>query len=70
MDIQQIGKVVDCKHCGGTGKCNCMSCVENNGFDSDDYKISVACFPCKGIGSVWVGPASISIINNPIPCIQ
>lgn len=68
MENQQIGKVVDCKHCNGTGKCNCSSCIADKRFNIHDHRREgnepVACTSCRGAGSVWIGPESITIINN------
>lgn len=59
---QEIGKIVKCGHCNGTGKCDCEDCnyTKNNHRRYSSEKVQ--CKTCKGSGSVWIGPQSISII--------
>jgi len=67
----EIGKVVDCKHCNGTAKCDCYKCMDyakkhhHDTFYGRDCKSApslVLCTVCWGHGSVWVGPETIKVL--------
>lgn len=67
MEADAIGKVVDCKHCGGTGRCSCSGCHAVAGVLIPPRSITfhtVACATCKGVGSVWIGPQNITVITR------
>jgi len=50
------GEVVQCKHCKGTGTCNCSACRV--------YGDPGPCQSCGGAGAVWVGPKVINITGS------
>ncbi len=64
---EDIGKVVVCAHCGGTGTCrvngdaSCAVCLRAAGFSSGSVKAVVTCATCGGKGSVWVGPQVVQV---------
>jgi hypothetical protein len=70
----EIGKVIDCKHCNGTAKCDCYRCkglakeYAKNYYDKylnafKDTELAI-CSICHGEGSVWVGPETIKVLMH------
>lgn len=68
----RFGKVVECKHCGGKGRCDCVNCLRSAGFDvnlgsyghTKQTVKDAKCTACGGAGHVWVGPQHITVVNQ------
>jgi len=55
--METQGKIRECPHCGGKGKCYCDGCRASFGLQKSRYDFSaVVCSACEGKGEVWIGP--------------
>lgn len=63
-----VGEVAKCEHCRESNKrmcqtkgyTSCEMCLEAAGVDRKAHE-KVICSVCKGVGAVWVGPATVTI---------
>ena len=61
------GQVVKCGHCKGYGTCvgsSCKACVVKAGLDPKETCRDITCSACGGIGSAWVGPPVVQIMQE------
>jgi hypothetical protein len=56
-----LGQIITCAHCKGAGKCDCYYCSPVN--PPFEPRLSM-CMTCAGIGSMWVGPQSVTLVLN------
>lgn len=62
--MEQIGQVVECAHCSGSGNCTCRGCSQKAQVHDNPYKPSIPCSACNGIGKVYLGPQIVQIVKS------